>query len=119
MKGSPVKFYLDEHVWQELTERLRENGYDALHVYDADRGGLSDEAQLEYAAQQGRAILTYNARDFIPLAELWYEAGRDHAGIVISVQLEHGELFRRVLKLLEAVSSEEMMNAIRYLQEFK
>jgi hypothetical protein len=46
MTGAPVKLYLDEHVWRELTQRLREKGYDALHVYDVDRGGLSDEANL-------------------------------------------------------------------------
>jgi hypothetical protein len=60
MTRSPVKLYLDEHIWRELTQRLRDHGYDALHVYDVDRGGLSDEAQLEFAAQEGRAILTYN-----------------------------------------------------------
>jgi len=117
--GTSIKLYLDEHVWRELTQRLRDKGYDALHVYDVDRGGQSDESQLEFAAQEGRAILTYDAKDFVPLAELWYEAGRDHAGIIISVELEPSELLRRTLKLLETVSAEQMHNAIRYLQEFK
>lgn len=119
MTGAPVKLYLDEHVWRELTQRLREKGYDALHVYDVDRGGLSDDAQLEFAAQTGRAVLTYNIKDFSPLARLWYEAGRDHAGIILSVGLEHGDLLRQVLKFLTAVSAEEMANGVRYLQEFK
>ena len=119
MTGAPIKLYLDEHIWRELTQRLREEGYDAVHVYEADRGGLADEAQLEYAAGEGRAILTFNAKDFIPLAELWYEAGRDHAGIVVSVRLEQGELLRQVLRLLASISAEEMTNAVRYLQEFK
>ncbi len=119
MTGTPIKLYLDEHIWRELTRHLREKGYDVLHVYDVNRGGLSDESQLEFAAREGRAILTFDAKDFIPLAELWYEAGRDHAGIIVSVRLEHGELLRQVLKLLAAVSAEEMINSVRYLQEFK
>ncbi|HLF03443.1 MAG TPA: DUF5615 family PIN-like protein [Anaerolineales bacterium] len=88
-------------------------------VMDADRAGQSDEAQLEFAAQQGRAILTYNIKHFSPLAQLWYEAGRDHAGIILSVELPQGELFRQALKLLETVSAEEVINSVRYLQEFK
>ncbi|MBM4424589.1 MAG: hypothetical protein FJ030_14570 [Chloroflexi bacterium] len=119
MIGLPIRLYLDEHIWRGLTQRLREKGYDALHVCDVDRGGLSDEAQLEFAAQEGRAILTYNIPDFSPLARLWYEAGRNHAGIILSNEIGHGELLRRVLKLLETVSAEEMKNSVRYLQEFK
>jgi hypothetical protein len=64
-------------------------------------------------------VLTYNIKDFSPLARLWYEAGRDHAGIILSVELEHGDLLRQVLKFLTAVSAEEMANGVRYLQEFK
>lgn len=119
MTGKPVKLYLDEHIWRELTQRLRDQGYDALHVYDVERGSQSDEAQLEFAAQEGRAILTYNIKDFSPLARLWYEAGRDHAGIVLSVELDHGELLRQVLKLLATITAEDMANTVRYLQEFK
>jgi hypothetical protein len=70
-------------------------------------------------AEQGRAILTYNVKHFVPLAELWYEAGRDHAGIILSDELEQGELTRRAVNLLAAVSAEEMKNALRFLQEFK
>ncbi|MBI3362087.1 MAG: DUF5615 family PIN-like protein [Chloroflexi bacterium] len=119
MTGTPLRLYLDEHIWQGLTSALRNLGYDALHVVEAKRESLSDEEQLEFATDQGRAVLTYNAKDFAPMAQLWYEAGRDHAGIVLSEETEPGELLRRVKKLLETVSAEEMKNAVRYLQEFK
>ena len=119
MTGQPLKLYLDEHVWRELTKRMRDRGYDVLHVVDADQAGRSDESQLEFASQQGRAILTYNVKHFGPLAQLWYEAGRDHAGIILSVELLPGELLRQVQKLLETVSAEDMVNSVRYLQEFK
>ncbi len=119
MTGAPLKLYLDEHIWRELASVLREKGFDALHVYEVDRAGLSDEAQLEFATQAGRAILTFNARDFIPLAELRYENEQAHAGIVVSIELEKGELLKLVLKLFETVSGDEMQNTVRYLQEFK
>jgi hypothetical protein len=39
--------------------------------------------------------------------------------MVISNEIMPGELLRRVLKLLETVSAEEMRNTVRYLQDFK
>jgi len=119
MNRTPIKLFLDEHIWRGLTEALRTHGYDALHVLDAERGGLDDEDQLAYAAEKGRALLTYNIKHFAPLAVVWYEAGRDHAGILLSEELEHGELLRRVERLLAAVSAEEMKNIVRYLSDFK
>jgi hypothetical protein len=47
---------------------------------------ISDEAQLTYAAEKGMALLTYNIQHFIPLAQAWYLAGREHAGIILSEQ---------------------------------
>lgn len=119
MTGTPVKLFLDEHIWQGLTGALRQLGCDVLHVCDADRAGMDDADQLAFAAEQGRSILTYNVKHFVPLANLWYEAGRDHAAIILSEQLEPGELLRRVKNLLATVSAEEMVNAVRFLQEFK
>lgn len=119
MTGPPIRLYLDEQVWPGLTDALATLGYDALHVYGVDRGGMTDDEQLTFAAEQGRAILTFNIKHFVPLTTLWYEAGRDHAGIVLSDELEPGELLRRVKNLLATVSGEEMINAVRFLQEFK
>ena len=119
MTSNRIRLYLDEHIWRDLTQKLQDNGYDAVHVYDVERGGLPDEAQLEFATRQDRAILTYNAKDFIPLVEFWYEADRDHAGVIVSTELEHGELLRRVLKLLDNVTAEQMTNSLRFLQNFK
>lgn len=112
---TPVKLYLDEHIWYGLATALRERGYDAIHVYDADRSGLDDEAQLAYAAEQGRAILTFNTRDFEPLATEWFFAGKSHAGIIISDQLPVGELLYRVERLLKTLSAEEVRGTVRYL----
>lgn len=42
---------------------LRERGFDALTTAEVGMLGKSDPEQLEFAAAQGRAILTYNVRD--------------------------------------------------------
>jgi hypothetical protein len=31
MTRSPLKLYLDEHIGRELSKRLRDKGYDAVH----------------------------------------------------------------------------------------
>jgi len=67
-------------------------------------------------------FLTYNAQDFIPLARHWYLAGREHAGIVLSAQFsqrQFGELLRRVLRLLDHLTADELYNQVIFLQQFK
>lgn len=119
MSGPPLKLFLDEHIWQGLTKALHAQGYDALHVIEAGREGMADDLQLEFATRQNRALLTYNIKHFSPLAALWYETGRDHAGIILSEELAQGEFLRRVEKLLATLSAEDMKNAVRHLGEFK
>jgi hypothetical protein len=89
---------------------------------EAGNIGVPDEAQLTYAASRGMAILTYNAQDFISLARAWLIAGREHSGIIISEQFsqrQFGELLRRVLRLLDSVTADEMHNQIVFLQQFQ
>ena len=119
MTSAPIKLYLDEHIWLGLARTLRERGYDAIHVYDVGRGNLDDESQLVYAAAHERAILTFNACDFEPLAAEWFLTGKTHAGIIISNQLPIGELLRRIERLLSTLSAEEMRNTVRYLHLYR
>jgi hypothetical protein len=78
--------YLDEDVDVELAELLRADGYDVLTTVEAGRAarGLSDESQLEFATQRGRAIFTHNVRDFLPIAGEWAAQQRAHAGIIVT-----------------------------------
>jgi hypothetical protein len=113
-----VRLLLDEDVWPGLASVLRERGFDAVHVSEVQRGGLPDADQLTYAAQTERAIMTHNIRDFVPLAAEWFLAGEAHAGMVLSPQLEKGELLRRTERLLQAVSAKEMGNSVRFLSDY-
>jgi len=117
-----VVLYTDEDVAADLAPALRRRGYTAQSTAEAGNLGVSDEVQLTYAAEQGMAILTYNAQDFIPLARAWYFAGREHAGIIISEQFsvrQFGELLGRVLRLLDSLTADEMYNQLVFLQQFK
>ena len=99
MAGLGVRLYTDEMIHPGLAAALRRLGYDVVSCDEAARGNqaISDDEQLAYAPQQGRAILTFNTCDFPLLDATWKAAGRTHAGILMATQMEgFGELLRRV-----------------------
>jgi len=49
----------------------------------------------------------------------WFAEGRDHGGVILSVQLTRGTLLQQTEKLLSSVSADELRNMVRWLQEFK
>lgn len=113
------KLLLDEHIWEGLAAALREKGYDVVHLNQTEYRGMDDEPLLALAAAESRALLTNNHRDFVPLARTWFETGREHAGIVLSIQLPPGELLRQTIKLLDSLTANELANTVRWLQEFR
>lgn len=114
-----VRLFLDEDVWPGLAVALRGCGFDVSHVYEVERGGMSDADQLAYAVQEDRAILTHNAKDFVPLVVEYFFDGRSHAGVILSPQIEKGELVQRVLNLLRSLSAKEIVNTVRYLANYR
>jgi predicted nuclease of predicted toxin-antitoxin system len=113
-KNTP-KLLLDEQIWKYLAKLLRAQGFDVIHVNEVDLDATPDEKIMAYAVEKHRAVVTFNVRDYIPLAVQYFEDGKEHYGVVVSKELSHGELKRRVTKLLESVTVEELMNAVRYL----
>jgi predicted nuclease of predicted toxin-antitoxin system len=114
-----VKLYLDHDISYRIAEQLRARGYDAIGAWEVGNAELPDQAQLEYATGQGRVLVTCNTQDFAPLYLEWWNAGRHHNGIITSEQLELGEMLRRLLRFLEAVTAKEMRDMIHNLAEFK
>lgn len=110
-----IKLLLDEDVWTGLAAALRKAGHDAVSVNELERKGLADEDQMAFAAAEGRAILTHNIQDFAPLAEVYFNQGIFHSGIIVSRHFEKGELLRRTLALLDALTSEQLANTLRFV----
>jgi predicted nuclease of predicted toxin-antitoxin system len=110
-----IDILLDEDVWVGLAEALREAGYDVVSVNELNRKGLSDEEQMAFATAEGRAILTHNAQDFVPLVEDYFEQGLSHPGVIIARQFDKGTLLRRTLALLNSLTPETLANTLRFV----
>jgi hypothetical protein len=118
-EGQPrIRLYLDADVDVKLAPILRAAGYDCVSAREVGYAESDDEAQMTFAAREGRVFLTHNIRHFVPIFERWWHAGLSHCGIVVSQQIPLGELQRRMLCLLEILTANEMENNIYNLAEF-
>lgn len=74
-----LRLLIDEDTQDaRLVLMLRTEGHDVLTVNEADLRGQADSAVLAHAAQNQRAVLTMNCRDFLEL----HQAASAHLGII-------------------------------------
>lgn len=117
-----VALYTDEDVTNQLAALIHQRGYEAVSAIDLGMIERPDEEHLAYAAANHLTLLTYNEHDFVRLAQRWVVEGRSHSGILISDQFslqQLGELLRRMLRFLNRVAADEMVNTVRYLSDFR
>ena len=117
--SNPPKLHLNEHLSPRLASQLRRYGFDVTSSQETDLLSDDDSAQLAHSASQQRAILTFNAADFVTLHEQYMADGKEHWGIVLSTEEPIRVLLRRLLKLLNALSAEDLKNQIRWLNDFR
>jgi hypothetical protein len=116
--ASSPKLYLNEHLSPRLAAQLRRDGFDVVSSREAELPSSPDSEQFAFAVSQHRAILTFNACDFIALHEIFVAEGKEHWGIVLSTQEAIWVLMRRLRRLLNSVSTAELKNQVRWLNEF-
>jgi hypothetical protein len=111
-----VRLYFDEDVSSGIVENLRQRGFEVLSSRDADRLHLDDDAQLAFALANRRALVSHNRYHFETLHWQYLAEGRQHYGIIL-VKRRPSDLavVTRLLALLNSVTSEEMVNQLRYL----
>lgn len=101
-----MKFYLDADLSPKIAEFLRRQGFDAVSALDVASVQVSDHEQLAFAAQEGRALVTKNARHFIILI-LSQEAIRrqvPHTGIILCPPSIRGSEIRTIADALIRVA---------------
>ena len=75
---------LDEMFTGDIARQLRSQGYDVISVVaDPALAGLPDDQILAHATAEGRALVTANIKDFIPLDTRYRAADQSHAGLVL------------------------------------
>jgi predicted nuclease of predicted toxin-antitoxin system len=116
--GLFIRLYLDADVDVKLAANLRRAGHDCVSAREVGNAALDDESQMVFATNEGRVLLTHNIQDFVPIFQRWWHTGLSHPGIVVSQQIPLGELQQRVVRLLDAVTADEMENNLRNLAEF-
>ena len=67
-----------------IAEHLRAKGHDVLAVVaDPALVALPDEQILAHATSTGRALVTANIKDLIPLDARYRAASQEHAGLIL------------------------------------
>lgn len=80
-----MKLLLDEQYSPLIAEHLRARGYDATAVVaQPGLSGLTDWRLIAAARDEGRALLTENVGDFLPIAAELARTGTPHAGIILA-----------------------------------
>jgi hypothetical protein len=75
---------LDEMFAYDIDQQLRAMGYDVTSVVaDPALIGLPDDQVIAYATTEGRALVTANIKDFVPLDGRYRAAGQSHAGLIL------------------------------------
>ncbi|MDE3133946.1 MAG: DUF5615 family PIN-like protein [Acidobacteriota bacterium] len=118
-----MRLLLDELYSKEIAVQLRTLGHDVVAVSELDLDGTKDPALLTVAATERRALVTNNARDFVPIASRWLASGREHSGLLLTfdrgLPRDRREIGRHVRTLALALDAnpddDALLNQIRWL----
>jgi predicted nuclease of predicted toxin-antitoxin system len=110
--SEPVRFYFDQHIPFAVARGLRRRGVDVLTAQEADRCGLPDLGQLEYAFTLDRVLVTFDA-DLLVLSA----GGVEHKGIAFCTASKHsiGELIYALLLVQDVMTQEDMLNHVEFI----
>lgn len=77
-----MRFYLDQNLSPVITAIASAQGMDVTDWQESGMEGRSDREQLDYAAREGRCIVTTDKVDFMLVDAQYRREGRSHAGIL-------------------------------------
>lgn len=79
-----MRLCLDHHYPRVLADRLVDLGYDVITAHQRGWHTLEDEDLLAACTAEDRALLTNNAKDFMPIVTSWAAQGRPHHGVILT-----------------------------------
>jgi Domain of unknown function (DUF5615) len=115
---SRVKYLFDEDLNGRIVRGVRRRipDLDSTTVREADLPEASDPAVLDWAAAQGRVVITHDHRTMRPCAEERLKAGRLMAGLILVPQTAPlGQVIDDLVLVAEATTAEEWEGTIVFL----
>lgn len=110
-----IEIYLDEDVNVLIANLIRSRGFTVKTTQESGNLGKTDVEQFEFAKSRKFVLLTHNRVDFEAIAEEHFESNKTHYGLIIAARHPPQEIVRRLLKILNIFTADEMINQIRYI----
>lgn len=108
-QAQQVKFYTDTHIAKAVSVQLRLRGIDVVRCEEIGMATASDVEHLEYAAKEGRIVIT-NDDDFSRLSSQWINEGKHHSGIMYCLSEVQGEAAIGII-VKECIDLHELIKA--------
>ncbi len=115
-----LRLYVDDDSGaRALAGQAQKSSITLVRSDEAGLRGASDDVHFAFAAENGLALVTANARDFVPLHWQWMEMNRHHSGLTIATQgLSLGERIRRLVEFCTAAEPEDLVDTVFYLTQW-
>jgi uncharacterized protein with PIN domain len=106
-----LRFHFDENCHPAIARALRRHGVDVTTTTEAGLRTQSDAAQVAFARQERRVIVTGDT-DFLRLAQ----QGVEHQGIIFyPPHRTIGEVVRHLVLIYELFTPEEMSGCVEFI----
>lgn len=107
-----IRFHLDECVDVAVAEGLRRRGIDVTISGESGLSGALDQAQLAFATQEGRVLVTQDS-DFLRL----HRQGIHHDGICyyLAGTISIGQIIRSLILVHAVLTPEQMRGNVEFL----
>ena len=107
-----MKLLLDAMYSPTIAEQLRRRGHDVIAAKeDPDLATLGDDVLFAAAQGDGRALVTENLKDFLPLDAEYRRRGWVHHGVVLTTDRRFGRGDRahigHLVRALDALLQED------------
>lgn len=113
-----IRLVTDENFDKDILQGLlrQRPDLDIVRVQDVGLISASDPRVLEWAAQEGRIVLTHDRKTFIPFAYERVATGQPMPGVcVVKATAPIGTAIEYILILLEIITAEEWENQVRFV----
>ncbi|NOH03813.1 MAG: DUF5615 family PIN-like protein [Chloroflexi bacterium] len=114
---SKPKLHLDEDASRTaLYKALTSSGHDVTRTPNEwINKGAKDEEQLQKASDHGRAIFSFNTKDFLRIAQ----HVSTHKGIIVSKRKPFSIVLKALMRFFNESSTEEMEDQVRWLSDWE